>query len=42
MLDSPGDIVDKNLPASAGGRGSVPGPEDSTCGAVTKPMYLNY
>ena len=42
MLDLPGGIVDKNLPANVGDTGSIPGPEDSTCGGATKPMHLDY
>ena len=36
MRDFPGALVDKNLPASAWGLGSVPVQEDSTCLGATK------
>ena len=41
MLDLPGGIVDKNLPANVGDTGLIPGP-DSACGGATKPMHLDY
>ena len=31
-----------SLPATAGDMGSIPGPEDSTCGEATKPVLHNY
>ena len=32
----PGGLVIKNPPANAGDKGSIPGPEDSTCCRATK------
>ena len=40
--DFPGGTVDRNLPANAGDKGSIPGPEDSTCHGGTKPTNHNY
>ena len=40
--DFPGDAVDKNLPANAGGMGSILVWEDSMRHAITKPVYHNY
>ena len=42
VWDSPGGAVDRNLPASAGDMGSIPGPEDSTCHGTAKPVHHNY
>ena len=33
----PGGSVGKNLPPNAGDAGSIPDPEDPTCGRVVKP-----
>jgi len=40
--DFPGGPVVKNLPASAGDMGSIPGLEDPTCHGKTKPEGHNY
>ena len=38
----PGGAVDKNLSASAGGMGLIPGPGRFTCLRATKPVGHNY
>ena len=40
--DFPGNLVDKNLPASAGDTGSILGQEDPICLTATKPVRHNY
>ena len=40
--DFPGGLVVKNLLASAGDMGSIPGLEDPTCHEATKPEGHNY
>ena len=40
--DFPGGAVVKNLPASSGDTGSIPGPEDPTCCGATEPVSHNY
>ena len=35
-------LVDKNLSANEGDIGSIPGPENSTCGGANKPMCHNH
>ena len=35
---SPGGPGDENLPANAGGTGSIPGPGESTCHTATRSM----
>ena len=42
ILDFPGGSVIKNLPASAGDVGLIPGLEDSTCCGATEPVDRNY
>jgi len=41
-MDFPGGQVVKNLPASAGDIGLIPGQEYSTCHRVMKPPSCNY
>ena len=40
--DFPGGTVVKNLPASAGDTGSIPGPEDPTWRGAAKPVGHSY
>ena len=42
ILDFPGGSVIKNLPASAGDMGLIPGLEGSTCCEATEPVDRNY
>ena len=42
FLDFPAGTLGKNPPTNAGGAGSIPGWEDSTCLRVTNPMSHNY
>ena len=37
----PDGLVEESLPSNAGDTGSLPGQEDSTCGAATKTMGHN-
>ena len=41
MQAFPGDSVVKSPPANSGGVGSIPGPGDSMCCRVTRPMATN-
>ena len=41
-MDFPGDTVDKNLPASVGDTGSIPGPERFHLLWASKPGQDNY